>query len=49
MLVTKNKPDETVPYRIYSKAEVDQLLQEDALSPQEAATIDKKLLALRSA
>ena len=40
---------QVVPYRVYSQTEINQLLQDDALSPQETVTIDKKLRAVRSA
>lgn len=42
-------PNQVVPYRVYSQTEINQLLQDDVLSPSETATIDKKLQALRSA
>lgn len=41
-------PNPVVPYRVYSQTEINQLLQDDTLSPSEATAIDKKLQALRS-
>lgn len=38
-----------VPYRVYSQTEINQLLQDDVLSPSEVAAFDKKIQALRSA
>jgi len=38
---------ETVPYRIYSRAELERFLKDDRLSKKTAAKIDKKLRKLK--